>query len=60
MTPFQALYGINPLLPNGAPRRSEVEAITVVLHERHKVIGEKSFQVGEWVYLKLQPYSQVQ
>ena len=81
MTPFQALYGIPPLLhipyflgdsPVAAVDRflqEKEDMIQVLRHQltsvqhrmkqmadKHK--SERSFQIGDMVFLKLQPYRQ--
>nr|KYP46008.1 Retrotransposable element Tf2 [Cajanus cajan] len=79
MTPFQALYGIEPpLLIKARTIPSKVEAVNQLNEQRDQMLQELKqnllkaqdqmhsyankhrrlveFEVGDWVYLKLQPY----
>ncbi|WVZ19621.1 hypothetical protein V8G54_006943 [Vigna mungo] len=71
MSPFKALYGRDPpLLLKGSTIPSKVQSVNQLQQERDEILRELKenyakpktriraveFQVGDWVYLKLQPY----
>jgi transposase InsO family protein len=81
-SPFQALYGYPPpSITLGHPPRSNIEAVNILLHDRHRALTqlkanllraqdrmkkfadqnrtERSFKIGDWVYLRFQPYRQI-
>lgn len=68
LTPFEALYGFPPPKLQYIPGTTRVEAVLAQLkaniflaQQRMKIQADKhrsdrSFAIGDWVYLKLQPY----
>lgn len=70
LTPFEALYGFPPpKLQNYIPGQLELKQQITLKHnlllaqermkfQANKYRSERHFQVGDWVYLKLQPYKQ--